>query len=386
MKLPQMTLGLVALALCASSATAQVLASYDAGTAGNPGTAPDPTTQGWGLVYPLGTGVTLTDLSPDGATGLNAWQIADAGSQTGERAHYEQFFSAQQISDAYTNGWEVEFTMRVISSSGIDILCEYAEGATSADRRYIVWYEAQGSDVLATIWLAGTSYVCTNGMDGNYHTYMYRKAAGVDDAEFYYDGTLMGAFPSGAANAGAPDGGITWGTGSSAAHGTVNVNSVKFTSLSNADSGSPYCFGDGSGADCPCFAFGQTGEGCNNTGGTGATFTGSGAAAFSADTFQFQIDGVPGDKPGLILRADNQVANPIGDGILCAVGNSQRSHVQVTSAGSTTYTDFSGSPFGAVANAGGVATNFQFWYRDPTNTCSGSGFNFTNAWTVTYVP
>lgn len=34
----------------------------------------------------------------------------------------------------------------------------------------------------------------------------------------------------------------------------------------------------------------------------------------------------------------------------------------------------------------GVATNYQYWYRDPGNTCSGAGFNFSNAWTTTWLP
>jgi hypothetical protein len=148
--------------------------------------------------------------------------------------------------------------------------------------------------------------------------------------------------------------------------------------------GSAYCFGDATGALCPCSAFGAAGEGCVNTGGTGATLTGSGIALFANDTLQFDVAGVPGAKPGLLLRANNQIANPVGDGILCVAGNSQRSQVQLTSAGATTYTNFNGAGFGATANVG-APTNYQFWYRDTSNPCSGSGFNFTNAWTVTYM-
>ncbi len=149
--------------------------------------------------------------------------------------------------------------------------------------------------------------------------------------------------------------------------------------------GNAYCFGDGSGAVCPCAAFGLAGEGCANTGGGGATLTGSGNACVQGDSLAFDVTGVPGAKPGLILRGDSQIANPAGDGILCTAGGSQRSQVQVTNAGSTSFTDFNGQPFGAVANIG-APTNFQFWYRDPANTCSGAGFNFSNAWTVTYQP
>jgi hypothetical protein len=158
---------------------------------------------------------------------------------------------------------------------------------------------------------------------------------------------------------------------------------VEFDTGTQTPPGTAFCFGDTTGADCPCFAFGAAGEGCANTSGSGATLTASGSATLGNDTLQLAVAGVPGAKPGLILRGNNQVALPIGDGILCTSGGSQRSQVQVTVAGATTYTDFNGGPFGAVANLG-APTYFQFWYRDPSNTCSGSGFNFTNGWSVTY--
>lgn len=150
-------------------------------------------------------------------------------------------------------------------------------------------------------------------------------------------------------------------------------------------SGNAYCFGDGSGANCPCAGFGAAGTGCLNTSGVGAVLSGSGLTSFSGDTFQLHIAGVPGAKPGLLVRGNNQVATPAGDGILCTVGGSMRSQVQVTVAGSTTFTHFNGSGFGSVANAG-APTNFQFWYRDPSITCSGLGFNFSNAWTTIWMP
>jgi len=150
--------------------------------------------------------------------------------------------------------------------------------------------------------------------------------------------------------------------------------------------GSAYCFGDGGGGVCPCGNFGMPGQGCSNsTGNSGATLTGNGSASFSNDTLSFDIAGVPGAKPGLIIKGNNQVAIAAGDGLLCTTGQSQRSQVQVTSAGATTYTDFLGSPFGSVANMG-AASNFQFWYRDPIGGPCGGGFNFTNGWTVTYQP
>ena len=156
------------------------------------------------------------------------------------------------------------------------------------------------------------------------------------------------------------------------------------------DSGTPYCFGDSTGGACPCSGYGGLGEGCANTGGTGVLLVGAGSAALSNDTFRLEVTGAPGDKPGLILRGIEQVNGGIGvqagDGLLCTTGQTARSQVQVTSAGSTTFTDFQGQPFGQSSYGGGVPTNYQFWYRDPSNMCSGAGFNFSNAWTVVWLP
>lgn len=157
------------------------------------------------------------------------------------------------------------------------------------------------------------------------------------------------------------------------------------------NTGSAYCFGDGNGTACPCGASGNSGEGCANSGGAGgATMTGEGDASMTTDTFRFAIQGVPGNKPGLILRGAQQsgagAGLAVGDGLLCATGQSARSHVQLTSAGSTLFNDFNGNAFADSSVGICVPTNYQFWYRDAANTCSGSGFNFSNAWTVNWLP
>ena len=57
-------------------------------------------------------------------------------------------------------------------------------------------------------------------------------------------------------------------------------------------------------------------------------------------------------------------------------------------AGQASLADWRGQPFGTYPNAAnlGAPTLYQWWYRDPTSACSGAGFNFTNAWTVTWMP
>ena len=60
--------------------------------------------------------------------------------------------------------------------------------------------------------------------------------------------------------------------------------------------------------------------------------------------------------------------------------------VQVTDgSGNTTFTTFqNGNGFGASTYGAGNAAYYTFWYRDTGNTCSGQGFNFTNAWCVVW--
>lgn len=154
--------------------------------------------------------------------------------------------------------------------------------------------------------------------------------------------------------------------------------------------GAPFCFGDGSGANCPCGNDGAVQSGCANSGGTGVNLSAQGCGTFSVDTLHFSVAGVAGSKPGLLLRGNNTLGggagNPIGDGLICTAGQSARSQVQVTNAGgATVFHDWNGAGFGSVA-AMGAETYFQFWYRDPQGSPCGSGFNFSNGWRVSYLP
>lgn len=64
---------LLILAPAAAAAPAQI--SYQAGTPGNPPTAPSPTTQGWAQT--LSGACSVADVSPDPDFPLNAWQVND---------------------------------------------------------------------------------------------------------------------------------------------------------------------------------------------------------------------------------------------------------------------------------------------------------------------
>lgn len=149
--------------------------------------------------------------------------------------------------------------------------------------------------------------------------------------------------------------------------------------------GAAYCSGDGSGGACPCGNVAGAGQGCANSTGAGALLVATGNPSIASDTLVLWANGVPGAKPGLILRGANMVSFPAGDGLLCTSGQTARSHVQITTAGSTVFTDFNGQPFGASSYGAGVNANYQFWYRDPAGPCGG-GFNFSNALAITWLP
>lgn len=154
-------------------------------------------------------------------------------------------------------------------------------------------------------------------------------------------------------------------------------------------SGDAFCFGDGSGATCPCAANGDVGQGCANSGaGGGAELRGAGVTSIANDSFLLAVNGVPGNKPGLILRGANTVnaglGNPVGDGLLCTTGQTARSQIVISSQGAAVFEDFRGQPFGAHSYGAGTDTYYQYWYRDPAGTCSGAGFNFSNAWQVSW--
>ncbi len=155
--------------------------------------------------------------------------------------------------------------------------------------------------------------------------------------------------------------------------------------------GEPYCFGDGSGSTCPCGGIGAADSGCSNTVSSGATLVGSGPAYLAVERFQLDVSNLPPGTPGLVLRGSNQLngglGSALGDGILCVTGVTARSQVQAsTPSGTATFTGFSGQSFGTASFGLGVPTHYQYWYRDGANSCSGSRFNLSNAWTTIWLP
>ncbi len=171
-----------------------------------------------------------------------------------------------------------------------------------------------------------------------------------------------------------------------------NIDTLAYNDAAPTTTGDPFCSGDGTGGTCPCLGVGAAGAGCPSSATGGAVLTASGSASFGADSFSLAVNGIPGARPGLCVKGSavlgGGLGDPVGDGLLCT-NPEQRSQVIVSDAGgSLVMLDWKGQPFGTypgIANAGST-TYHQWWYRDPDNTCSGQGFNFTNAWAVDWQP
>ena len=153
--------------------------------------------------------------------------------------------------------------------------------------------------------------------------------------------------------------------------------------------GTPFCFGDqGSGTICPC---GNDNDGSNGSAGCansvfpgGAVLSGSGSASVSADSVVLSTAGLVPSQPGLYFQGDNAINSgngvAFGDGLRCAGQNVIRLQVVASDGGGNSATSISISVEGMV-NAGDTK-HYQCWYRDPSGSPCGSGFNLSNGYTI----
>lgn len=150
-----------------------------------------------------------------------------------------------------------------------------------------------------------------------------------------------------------------------------------------------YCFGDGSGTACPCTNPGSVGSGCaNGTYPSGAKLSASGVPSVSNDTLVLSVTGSSPQQPGIFFLGDNAVnagaGIVFGDGLRCAGGGVCR--IEVASG------DFFGDLSSSVSLAAscsllqGDVKRVQWWYRDPSLSPCGSGFNLSNGLELTWLP
>ena len=156
-----------------------------------------------------------------------------------------------------------------------------------------------------------------------------------------------------------------------------------------------FCFGDGSGAACPCANSGQAGHGCANSAtNAGALLAASGTTR--PDALTLTQSGELPSSLSIFLQGSAQlgVALPFGDGLRCIAGTLKRLYAKNASSG-TVVAPLPGDPSIRAHSAAlgdpiapGSVRNYQVYYRDPDPAfCpspQGNGFNVGNALRVVW--
>jgi hypothetical protein len=249
---------------------------------------------------------------------------------------------------------------------------------------------------------SSTTWTFSNLFGGNYAVYTYAWApdnatytsvvsvAGSPDPAQTVGGAWPGAQTLGVTYAlhhvsGVPNGGsiaITVTTGTS--FGTLNGFQVVELGLPFT----PYCFGDGTSAACPCANNGTAGNGCaNSVNANGANITASGVASVAADTLVLAGSGMP-NSSCLYFQGTTQIAVAFGDGLRCAGGTVIRLGTKANTAGASQYPaagDLPVSVRGALPASGG-SRYYQCWYRNSAPYCTPATFNLTNGLEVPWQP
>jgi hypothetical protein len=156
-----------------------------------------------------------------------------------------------------------------------------------------------------------------------------------------------------------------------------------------SSSGTGYCFGDGSGAACPCSNVGSAGNGCGHSVfASGGHLAGVGQSSILNDTLGLVSTLVP-DGPGLYFQGSGQTQTVFGDGLLCAGIGIVRLGVVFAASNTSTYPG--GSTPGPIhiggATSAGQVRNYQMWFRDSHPTfCTSAFFNLTNGLAVLWLP
>jgi hypothetical protein len=158
-----------------------------------------------------------------------------------------------------------------------------------------------------------------------------------------------------------------------------------------ANASTPFCFGDGSGAACPCGNAGGTGSGCaSSVDPAGANLFANGAPSILNDSFVLVGAHMPNSfalyfQGTTQLGAGNGVA--FGDGLRCVGGTIVRLGTKMNVAGTSAYPapgDASISIRGG--NAPGNVREYQCWYRNAAPFCTPLTYNLTNGLEATWVP
>jgi hypothetical protein len=164
-----------------------------------------------------------------------------------------------------------------------------------------------------------------------------------------------------------------------------SLGAVQIITPCGAATGTPYCFGDGTGAACPCGNNGSAGQGCaSSVSPGGALLNATGTASIASDSVVLHGSSMP-NSSCLYFQGTTQIAAAFGDGIRCAGGSVIRLGTKTNAGGSSQYPAAGDQPVsvrGAVTAPG--TRNYQVWYRNAAAFCTPSTFNLTNGMSIVW--
>lgn len=153
--------------------------------------------------------------------------------------------------------------------------------------------------------------------------------------------------------------------------------------------GTPGCFCPNGGV---CIVNPDPNAGCQNSTGAGALLTAAGSTSVGADNLVLTTTGMPLFQFGTYFMGTTPINVFFGDGILCGGGMIGR-FIPLVNSGPTGSTTLGPGIVNTTINTmppafwivAGQTWIFQKWYRDSFGPC-GTGFNLSNAITVTFTP
>lgn len=153
-----------------------------------------------------------------------------------------------------------------------------------------------------------------------------------------------------------------------------------------------FCYGDGSGTNCPCMNNSAVGakEGCLGPFGIGAKLHATGTASLAADTVQLVGTQMP-DGPVMYFQGtvgqSGGAGSVFGDGLMCAGGTLTRLAIKFNVGGTSSYPEAGDLPLSVrgLVFAPGVRM-YQGWYRSVAPFCTPATFNLTHGHAFSWVP